>query len=317
MTETNRLDKLSAARRKYELVLERHSGLREIEERLISLHTDRVLKRSPTERQNWQRELQKWQDMRTSYLQEHGIPENFAEPKWDCPLCQDTGVVEGRSCRCEQQRWLEHRFQGARLPERLREQTFYQFSLEWYADDKQTPFGISEQQNAREVLESCRTFVARAMESLRTAPSLFINGNTGLGKTFLCSAICHALAENGIISLYITYSDLISNIKAGFDATTSGIDDLLAIARRVPVLILDDLGAEYITDFSIRCLFDIVNHRRNERLPMVISSNLTLSEVSSRYDERIASRLLEVCLPVRLFGADIRTRMLQRKRGLI
>lgn len=317
MSETNRLAKMSAARQKYELVLERHPSLREIEDKLINLHTDRVLKRSSTERQGWQGELQHWQDLRADYLLQHGIPEDFAEPEWDCPLCQDTGVLAGRACRCEQQRWLEHRFQGARLPERLREQTFDQFSLEWYATEKQTPFGISEQQNAREVLDACRTFVARAMESLPSAPSLFINGNTGLGKTFLSSAICHALAENGILSLYITYSDLISNIKAGFDATSSGVEDLLAIARRVPVLILDDLGAEYITDFSIRCLFDIVNHRRNERLPMVISSNLTLSEVSSRYDERIASRLLEVCLPVRLFGTDIRTRMLQRKRGLI
>lgn len=318
MAASNRLAKLATARHKYEQLLRQHPRLREIEDQLIQLHTDRVLKRTAGEREGWQAEIARLQQLRSAYLQEQGIPEDFAEPEWDCPLCQDTGVVNGRPCSCEQRRWLENRFQGARLPERLRDQTFTNFSLEWYAADRKTPLGISEQQNAREVLIACRTFVARVMESPRQAPSLFISGGTGLGKTFLCSSICHALAENGVVSLYTTYSDLINDIKAGFDVSSSGKDsgNLLDLAREVPVLILDDLGAEYITEFSVRCLFDIVNHRRNENLPLVISSNLTLPEIAARYDERIASRLLEVCLPVLLYGDDIRGRILRRKRGI-
>ncbi|MGI6357983.1 MAG: ATP-binding protein [Bacillota bacterium] len=313
MSEAKRLAKMAAARGRYEAVLRLHPRLDQIEQRLIALHTDRVLRRGSSAL--IEAELSQLMQQREEYLREHGIPERFAEPDWDCPLCKDTGVVDGRPCRCQQQRLLANRFQGARLPERLREQTFQQFSLDWYAADKLTPLGISERQNAQEALATCQAFVARVMEDARQAPSLFISGKTGLGKTFLCSAICHALSENGIVSLYATYSDLITSVKAGFDSPSSG-GDLLTLAREVPVLILDDLGAEYVTEFSTRCLFDIVNHRRNQRLPLVISSNLSLADVAIRYDDRIASRLLEVCLPVLLYGSDIRGKILQRKRGL-
>lgn len=307
--ESNRLAKLEAARKRYQAVLAKHPLLSEIEQRLIELHTDKVLRR--VEGPAAAVELQRLLGQRAAYLREHGISEHFSEPEWDCPLCEDTGVLDGKPCICEQRRWLERRFQGARLPSRLREQTFSAFSLEWYSPERKTPLGVSERENAMQVLRVCQTFVARVMEDVTTAPGLFITGGSGLGKTFLCSAICHALSENGIVSLYTTYADLLANIKAGFDASQSaGQTSLIDAARRVPVLILDDLGAEYATDFATSCLFDIVNHRRNERLPMVISSNLTLSETGARYDERIRSRLGEVCQLVPLFGTDIR--VLQR-----
>lgn len=307
MMEAKRLMKLNAARQRYEQVLQQHPRLREIEERLIELHSDRVFHRSTVDRQEWQNELQQWQGLRSSYLQENSIPETFAEPDWDCPLCQDTGVVDGRPCSCEQRRWLEQRFQHAHLPARLREQTFGRFSLTWYSASKPTPVEVTERENAMNVLRACQTFVARVMEDIHSASGLFITGGTGLGKTFLCSAICLALSENGIVSLYSTYSDLLTGIKAGFDDANSHATPLAEMARQVPVLILDDLGAEYTTDFATSCLFDIINHRRNERLPLVVSSNLTLSDVAKRYDQRICSRLGEVCETLPLYGTDIRS----------
>lgn len=310
-SEARRLAKLAAARQRYEQVLQQHPRLQEIEQRLIQLHADRAFQRSPLAREQWQLELRQWEELRRQYLQQQGIPSDFAEPDWDCPLCQDTGVVDGRPCQCEQRRWLEQRFQHAQLPSRLREQTFGRFSLDWYSASKRTPIGVSERENALNVLRACQTFVAKVMEDLHSAPGLFITGSSGLGKTFLCSAICQALSENGIISLYSTYSDLLSNIKAGFDTGSGGVTALVETARNVPVLILDDLGAEYTTEFAISCLFDIINHRRNARLPLVVSSNLTLSEVATRYDQRICSRLGEVCQTLPLFGTDIRS--LQRR----
>jgi len=306
--ESNRLAKLEAAREKYQAVLAKHPVLAEIEQRLIELHTDRVLRRGEG---SAAADLRRLMQQRAEYLHEHGISEQFSQPEWDCPLCEDTGVVGGKPCICEQRRWLERRFQGAHLPSRLREQTFTAFSLDWYAPDRRTPLGLNEREIAQQALLASQAFVARVMEDVTSASGLFITGGSGLGKTFLCSAICHALTENGVVSLYTTYADLLANIKAGFDASSAtGQGSLIETARRVPVLILDDLGAEYATDFAISCLFDIVNHRRNERLPMVISSNLTLSETAARYGERIRSRLGEVCQLVPLFGTDIR--VLQR-----
>ena len=315
LLEDRRQSKLVAARRRYEHVMQQHPQLAALEEQLIALYSSRVRAESQLTPSEWNKEVKKLEQLRQKYMQEHNIAPDFAEPDWDCPLCQDTGIVQGQICACERQRALEQRFRGARLPARLREQTFSSFSLEWYSPSKRTPLGNTEREHAADVLHTCQAFVASAMEDLHGATGIFLTGESGLGKTFLCSAICHALAENGIVPLYIVFSDLLSSMRDSFGGGTDySANELLETARQVPVLILDDLGAEYITDFAVSRLFDIVNYRRNEQLPMVISSNLTLLEVAQVYSQRVASRIAEACQPVMLFGTDRRAP--HRKLGL-
>lgn len=314
MHETARQAKLAAARRRYEQIMERHPGLWQIEQQLVELYRQKVLRGADFKLPQWEEQVLAQESKRATYLREHKIPQDFGQPRWDCKLCQDTGIHEGKICSCEQQRLLENRFKGARLPSRLQEQTFAKFSLDWYSTAKKTPLGNSERQQASAVLHTCQAFVASVIEDYRSATGLFLSGQSGLGKTFLCSAICHSLAENNIVSLYIVFSDLISDMRASFQHD-SGDSDLLAIARQAPVLILDDLGAENITEYAISRLFDIINYRRNERLPMVISSNLTLADVERVYSPRIASRILEACQLVPLYGTDIRAQ--QRKLGIV
>ncbi|NLY53606.1 MAG: ATP-binding protein [Firmicutes bacterium] len=313
MFDERRQAKLREARQRYEQTLAGHPELAAIEMRLIELYQQRVLRSQSRESASWQAEVEALERQRQDYLRQHNIPQDFGEPQWDCALCQDTGIVEGKICRCEQQRLLESRFRGARLPARLREQTFSRFSLDWYSPTRKTPLGNSEREHAADVLYACQAFVASVIEDPHSATGLFLTGQSGLGKTFLCSAICHSLAENNIVPLYVVFSDLISDMRASFQDTGDSL--LLATAREVPVLILDDLGAEHVTDYAVSRLFDIVNHRRNERLPMVISSNLTLTEVATVYSERVASRIIEACQPIMLYGEDIRAQ--KRKLGLV
>ncbi|NLW17606.1 MAG: ATP-binding protein [Firmicutes bacterium] len=313
MLEAKRQAKLVEARRRYEQVMEQHPGLWEIEQQLVELYRQRVMREPGMTVTQWERQVKELRAQRLAYLHQHGIPEDFSQPQWDCPRCQDTGLYEGKMCTCEQQRILESRFKGAHLPKRLQEQTFSRFSLEWYSPVKRTPLGNTEREQAAEVLHICQAFVAAVIEDPQSATGLFLTGQNGLGKTFLCSAICHSLAENDVVPLYIVFSDLISDMRASFQHD-SGDADLLDMARQAPVLILDDLGAEHVTDYAVSRLFDIINYRRNERLPMVISSNLTLAEVERIYSPRIVSRILEACQPVTLYGTDIRAQ--QRKLGI-
>lgn len=313
MMDSRRQAKLKAAREFYEQMMQQHPQLQQIELGLVELYRSKVFKTSDFSLPLWERQVGELGAKRKAYLQEHKIPADFAEPKWDCPLCQDTGILEGTLCACERQRLLENRFKGAHLPLRLQEQTFDKFSLQWYSAAKKTPLGNSEREQAAVVLQAGRAFVAAVIENPGRASGLFLTGQTGLGKTFLCSAICHALADNNIIPLYTVFSDLISDMRASFQYD-SGDSGLLAMAREAPVLILDDLGAEHVTDYSVSRLFDIINHRHNRRLPTVISSNLSLSDISQVYSMRIASRITESCKPAALFGTDIRAQ--QRKLGL-
>ncbi|HBK85074.1 MAG TPA: hypothetical protein DDZ53_03480 [Firmicutes bacterium] len=313
MLEAKRQAKLVAARQRYEQTMQKHPELWAIESKLVELYRQKVLREGNFVLAAWEEQVAALQKQRNQYLRQHKIPLNFAEPQWDCQLCQDTGIFQGQMCNCERQRLLESRFRGAHLPTRLREQTFDQFSLDWYSAARKTPLGNSEREQAAAVLHVCQAFVAAVMENPRDASGIFLTGQSGLGKTFLCSAICHSLAANNIVPLYIVFSDLISDMRASFQHD-SGDADLLAMAREAPVLILDDLGAEHVTEYAISRLFDIINYRRNERLPMVISSNLTLAEVERIYSQRVFSRVIEACQPALLYGTDIRSQ--QRRLGI-
>lgn len=243
---------------------------------------------------------------RDSFLSKHNIPVDYAEPRWRCTICQDEGFVEGKICACRKQDELNRLFAGSGLPPRLKAETFDRFDLKWYSPIRKTPAGVSEREIADEARKACMRFVATCVEG-RTARGLYVYGAVGLGKTLLLSAVCNALVQHRVPTLYMVFSDLIADIKKSFEQDSAWTESaLMAAAKKTNVLILDDLGAEHITDFVINRLFDIVNYRRNHDLPLVASSNLSIPEVGAWYGDRVASRLWEICSPIPLYGQDIR-----------
>ena len=245
-------------------------------------------------------------DARRAYLERHGIPLEYAQPQWACAACQDEGYINGVPCVCRQQAELNHIISASNLPAKLRQQTFDKFELKWYSTTKKTPQGVTERTCARDALRSCQAFVARALEG-RVDKGLFISGGVGLGKTFLLSAICNSLTEARVPTLYVVFSDLIAAIRESFNPESSQSESrIMSATKEVRVLILDDLGAEHVTDFVTNRLFDIINFRCNHSLPLIVSSNLGAPQIAELYGPRIASRLLEMCDPVTLAGEDIR-----------
>jgi len=249
---------------------------------------------------------------RALYLREHGLPLDYAEPRWSCQACQDESYVGGKPCHCRQQAELVNIFGNSGLPPRLRTQTFARFDLSWYSGNTMTPLGVSERHCARDALNACQNFVASIMEG-QASSGLFISGDPGLGKTFLLSSICNSLLAARVPTLYVVFCDLIAAIKDTFNAegSTTTESRIMTAAREADVLLLDDLGAEQVTEFVTNRLFDIVNYRCNHQKPLVVSSNLRVQEIGRLYGERIASRLWEMCDVVQLYGEDIR---IQQKR---
>jgi len=246
-------------------------------------------------------------EARNAFLARHGIPADYAEPRWRCAVCQDEGYINGALCSCKKQDNLNRLFTNSGLPPRLRAETFERFDLKWYSPVRKTPLGITEREVADGAHKAAMQFVATCVEG-RTPRGLYVYGGVGLGKTLLLSAMCNALLQHRIPTLYMVFSDLIADIKKSFEQEHAVWSEsaLMAAAKQTPVLILDDLGAEQITEFVINRLFDIVNYRRNNELPLVASSNLSIPEVGAWYGDRVASRLWEVCTPIPMYGQDIR-----------
>ncbi|MFH0899050.1 MAG: AFG1/ZapE family ATPase [Pseudomonadota bacterium] len=137
---------------------------------------------------------------------------------------------------------------------------------------------------------------------------LLIHGTVGTGKTHLVAAFIYSLLERVSYSdvLFVTMPDLLDRIRTSYNAPIR--DDVLERALSVPVLVLDDLGKEKITDWVLEKVYQIVNRRYNYQLTTICTTNKAPSQLARHLNDAIASRLMEMCRVVKLSGEDRRTR---------
>jgi DNA replication protein DnaC len=107
---------------------------------------------------------------------------------------------------------------------------------------------------------------------------------------------------------------MLDELRASYSKNTTSEIDLLDIARTVPVLILDDLGAHNYTEWTKNRIYSILNFRMNEQLPTVITSNLDFADMEAYLGDRTCSRLLQMCRAFRLtVEQDIRYQKYQKR----
>jgi len=238
-----------------------------------------------------------------------------------CSKCGGRGIrVVGNQavrCSCTRRNLEEVRYKASRLPERLTRHYFEGFDFSFYPSDASPGDGknTSYLEMARTALQAAKDFVNNETTG-KPDKGLFICGNVGSGKTFLCSAIANALLRSGKDVLFLVVPDLLDEIRASYgqDSGTTEMQ-VLDAARNIPVLILDDMGAHNYTEWTRNKLYSILNFRLNNRLSTVINSNLTLEEIEQFLGERTTSRIVELCGIYRLLTPrDIRHLKNRRRR---
>jgi DNA replication protein DnaC len=134
---------------------------------------------------------------------------------------------------------------------------------------------------------------AKLVETVRgMAGSVILKGNTGCGKTHLAIAWLKEKGAGRIISVPKLLLDLREAI-GGNSRQSEG--QIIAEYARTPFLVLDDLGAEKSTEYSITSLYLVIDQRVNEEKPTVITTNiLDMAEIETKLSARIASRLAEM-----------------------
>ena len=162
-------------------------------------------------------------------------------------------------------------------------------------------------------IEQCEKW-ARAFETGKTDRGLFISGPTGTGKTGLAYAVRGVVMveRQARVELY-NWTDLLAEIRAGYnDPDAEGEYALVRRCAETALLILDDIGAEKLTEHALGILYQIINRRYSDCLPVVITSNLGGRDLRAAWSdsgngERIISRLTEMVDRVSLAGApDVR-----------
>lgn len=145
---------------------------------------------------------------------------------------------------------------------------------------------------------------------------LLFCGTVGSGKTYLACCIANALIEEYMIRVKIrNFAQIINDLqKSGFDLDKN---DYIESLTNVSVLILDDLGIERDTSYAKEQVYNIVNSRYLKQKPTIFTTNLPYEKIQNSDDgveyERIYSRIIEMCIPIKVMGEDFRKRLQKEK----
>jgi DNA replication protein DnaC len=135
-------------------------------------------------------------------------------------------------------------------------------------------------------------------------------GPVGCGKTHLVAAVANELLRGEIPVLFVAVPELLADLRAAMNDGRE-VEQVIRDVRDFQVLILDDLGSERPTGWTREQLFRLINHRYEQLLPVLLTSNLDPGALRSQVGDRTVSRLVEMCEWVELVGPDYRA--LERK----
>ncbi len=152
------------------------------------------------------------------------------------------------------------------------------------------------------------------------AKSYLLTGPCGIGKTYIASAMMKAIIRQHADRAYflgdtlrlfnvqfISAPELLLKIRDSFEPGANQTEmDLIYWYGSVDCLILDDLGAEKASDWTLQTLYSIIDIRMREQKQTIITSNLDLDGIREKLSDRVASRLKGMCQHIAMNGKDKR-----------
>jgi DNA replication protein DnaC len=234
---------------------------------------------------------------------EEGLDAGRFTPQPDCPRCGDTGFVgelEKQLCLCVQ---VEAALQAKEAAGIRPDYCFERFDLGLYPEGETLPNGGA----LRPYMAQMQQFFLQYAADFPRVPSILVlTGPTGLGKTFLLHCVANALVERGVFCV-LTSPYRLNQAVLGADR---GQDALLTFSQ-ADLLLIDDIGSEpLLQKITAETLFSLVDTRLMAGRPLMLSTNLTPSELQGRYGDRFYSRVTDRdAARVLLFqGPDLRRR---------
>ncbi len=249
---------------------------------------------------------------RAELLTRAGYPEDCLEDRPACDSCGDSGYVGSTMCEClkelcrvEQTEELSDLFRIA--PGRFRD-----FDLSLYSDKPYGEYPASPRDNIKHKLTYCKKY---ADSFGPDSESIFITGGCGLGKTYLSACIARTVVAAGYSVVYQTayaVSRLFEEERFSHDEE---LGDEISRLYNCDLLIIDDLGTEMTTSYTVAAVYDLINRRLVEGKKTVINTNLTTDEVAVRYNAQIASRIKDEYKILFIYGDSVRSEAAKRRRG--
>lgn len=241
---------------------------------------------------------------RAKILEAYGFDADYTDVKYECDKCGDTGYVDTKMCSCMKQALVMAGYRSSGVWGLMRSQSFDNFSLDYYKDSRQNYAAMER------VVEGLKRYAAEFDEN--TYKNFLFIGGTGLGKTHLSTSVAVKVIERGYDVFYVSACSMISDFEAKrFGGAEKSVD--LSRYYDAELLIIDDFGSEMTNQFTVSCIYDVINTRMIKAKSTIISTNLSQDSIRERYGDRITSRLFGEYLPVYFNGRDIRGQKINRR----
>ena len=247
---------------------------------------------------------------KTEALVENGYDADYLNLHYRCQKCKDEGYIGINRCSCFRKKLVQLYYKNSDLKDTLLVNNFSNFNLSLFSNHKLNEDDrFSPRKNIENILKYLREDYIPNFNS--TTDNLLFYGDSGTGKTFLSCCIAKELLDDGFLVVYRTVDELMSNLREIKFESNSELENMLI---NCDLLIIDDLGAEQITDFSTTEFFNLLNKKLLRKKKMLISTNLSLADIRTTYTERISSRLLGNFKLYKFYTEDIRIQLnLKRK----
>lgn len=240
-------------------------------------------------------------------------------PTDDCPCktCDGSGIIIirdlergiefGKFCACRDKLITNSKIQFADIPEEFRDLKISSFKTSCYEND------ISRTRAAM-AKKAAMNFVKEFETMKKHGKGLYLYGHTkGSGKTRLAVSIANALMNVHKVSVkFITTPNLLEEIKASFRSDSEySSSELINVMKRVPVLVLDDIGTEKPSDWVNETFYSILNDRMTGNKITIFTSNCTIEEL--HHDDRVKNRIEKMAIPIWFPEESMRTKIAKQE----
>lgn len=219
----------------------------------------------------------------------------------------ETGNEFAKFCACRDKLITKSKIKFAEIPEEFRDLKISSFKTNCYEND------ISK---TRAVLakKAATNFVKEFEVMKRNGKGLYLYGYTkGSGKTRLAVSIANALMNVHKVSVkFTTTPNLLEEIKAAFRSDSEYTSsELINVIKRIPVLVLDDIGTEKPSSWVNETFYSILNDRMTGNKVTIFTSNCTIEELL--HDDRIKNRIEKMAVPICFPEESMRTKIAKKE----
>lgn len=212
----------------------------------------------------------------------------------------ESGYRVARPCVCLELKRRAEIFNRAMIPSRYSNVHFARIEVPPRCDDMMS----ARSQSSRFVHE-----YASGVQGL------LFHGSTGTGKTLLtCCILQFLILQRGVSARFVEFGHLLTELRNCFSEPRRAKDVIEPLVN-IPFLVIDELGKGRGSDWELSVLDDLISKRYNAERTTVLTTNYPIQQsavyegeedLSERVGVRIYSRLVEMCRPIRLIGADYR-----------